>query len=195
MNVGYGRVSSTDQDLSIQLEILESEKCERIFSERISGTSTAGREQLRECLAFMRPGDVLLVTRLDRLARSMVDLTRILTDLAARGIGFRCVQQAAVDTTHAQGRLMLNILGSFAEFENDLRKERQKEGIAKAKAAGVYKGGRPKQITREMIEAQFAKGFGPARIAKELGCSPATVYRRAPGLFGEQPDWLRAKAS
>lgn len=120
--VGYGRVSSAGQSLDVQREQLLAAGAEQIFEEKRSGTTTEGREQLEAALRYVRKGDVFLVTRLDRLARSLVDLRRIVDTLTEKGVGFRCLQQH-IDTTSSEGRLMLNLLGSFAEFETEIRKE------------------------------------------------------------------------
>ncbi|MBU2166541.1 MAG: recombinase family protein [Alphaproteobacteria bacterium] len=174
--VGYGRVSSAGQSLDVQVEQLKAVPCDRIFTETRSGTSTEGRAALEEMMRYVREGDVLVVTRLDRLARSLTDLSRIIDELGAKGVGFRCLQQGAVDTTKPEGRLMLQLLGSVAEFETAIRKDRQMEGIAKAKAAGKYRG-RPQSIQREQIEALEAEGLGPTAIAKRLGIGRSSVYR------------------
>ena len=116
------------------------------------------------------------MTRLDRLARSGGDLQTIVQRLNAKGIGFRCLQQGAVDTTTGMGKLVMGILGAVAEFEADIRKERQMEGIVRAKAAGVYKGRKP-SVDIEAVKALKALGKGPAAIAKELGIGRASVYR------------------
>jgi len=173
--VGYGRVSSAGQSLDVQREQLLAAGAEQIFEEKRSGTTTEGREQLEAALRYVRKGDVFLVTRLDRLARSLVDLRRIVDTLTEKGVGFRCLQQH-IDTTSSEGRLMLNLLGSFAEFETEIRKERQADGIAKAKAAGRYRG-RPKAIDPEQIAALRAEGLGASAIAKRLGIGRASVYR------------------
>jgi DNA invertase Pin-like site-specific DNA recombinase len=119
---------------------------------------------------------VLIVTRLDRLARSITDLRGIVDRLTVKGVAFRALQQGAIDTTRSDGKLLLNILGSFAEFEADIRRERQADGIAKAKAAGVYKG-RPASIDAAEINRLRAEGVGPAEIARRLGIGRASVYR------------------
>lgn len=173
--VGYARVSSAGQSLDVQREQLLAAGAEQIFEEKRSGTTTAGREQLEAALRYVRKGDVFLVTRLDRLARSLVDLRRIVDMLTEKGVGFRCLQQH-IDTTSSEGRLMLNLLGAFAEFETEIRKERQADGIAKAKAAGRYRG-RPKSIDPEQIAALKAEGLGASAIAKRLGIGRASVYR------------------
>lgn len=173
--VGYARVSSVGQSLELQEDQLRAAGCERIFAEKRSGTSTAGREQLEAALAWVRDGDILVVTRLDRLARSVVDLRQIVDAVTHKGVGFRCLQQH-IDTTSPEGRLMLGVLAAFAEFETDIRKERQREGIEKAKLAGKYRG-RPQSVDRKVIAQLEAEGLGPAAIAKRLGIGRATIYR------------------
>jgi DNA invertase Pin-like site-specific DNA recombinase len=173
--VCYARVSSTGQSLDVQLDQLRAAGCERVFCEKRTGTTTTGREELQRALDYVREGDTFTVTRLDRLARSLVDLRKIVDTLAAKGVGFRVLQQS-IDTTRSEGRLLLNLLASFAEFETDIRKERQLEGIAKAKAAGKYRG-RPATIDPTKIAALKAEGLGATAIAKRLSCSRASVYR------------------
>jgi DNA invertase Pin-like site-specific DNA recombinase len=176
MIIGYARVSSTGQSLEVQQDALAAAGCEKVFSEKRSGTTTAGRDALGEAMEFAREGDVLMVTRLDRLARSMTDLRTIVDALEAKGVGFRCIQQGAVDTTSSMGRLVLNMLGAVAEFETDLRKERQRDGIEKAKVAGAYKG-RPVSIEATKVQELKASGMGASDIAKALGIGRASVYR------------------
>lgn len=174
--IGYARVSSAGQSLEVQLEKLKAAGAEEIFAEKRSGTSTDGREELTAALRFARRGDVLIVTRMDRLARSVADLAAIVADLTKREIGFKVLDQATVDTTTANGRLMLNMLAAFAEFETDLRKDRQREGIEKAKAKGVYKG-RPAKLPAHRVAELKAQGMGATEIAKKLGMGRASVYR------------------
>jgi DNA invertase Pin-like site-specific DNA recombinase len=174
--VGYARVSSTGQSLDVQLDQLQDAGCEKVFSEKLTGTTTTGRVELERALDYVREGDVFVITRLDRLARSIIDLRHIIDRLAAKGVEFRCIQQSAIDTTRPEGRLMLNILGSFAEFETELRKERQREGIDKAKDAGKYRG-RPATIDAEEVRRLHASGLGATAIAKQLGIYRASVYR------------------
>lgn len=176
--VGYARVSSAGQSLEVQQDLLRAAGCEKVFAEKRSGRSTDGREALADALGYVREGDVLVVTRLDRLARSMIDLRQIVDGLAAKHVDFRVLQQGAIDTTRSDGRLMLNILASFAEFEADIRKERQADGIAKAKEAGKYKG-RPASIDPAEVAKLKAEGHGPAEIARRLGIGRASVYRVA----------------
>lgn len=189
--IGYARVSSTEQSLDLQLEALASAGVTKCFAEKQTGTSTAKREELARCLDYVREGDILVVTRLDRLARSLMDLRQILDGLDKKGVGFRCLQQQ-IDTTTSEGRLMLNILGSFAEFETEIRKERQMEGIAKAKAEGRLKrpnARKPKSDeNRAKIIEMRGRGMNAAAIARELKIGRATVYRAVPegwdGTFG-----------
>lgn len=173
--IGYGRVSTTGQSLDVQIDQLRAAGCEEIFAEKKSGTTREGREQLDLALKFVRKGDVFVVCRLDRLARSIVDLRRIIDQLEEKAVGFRCLQQP-LDTTTAEGRLLLNILASFAEFETEIRKERQRDGIEKAKAEGRYRG-RPRSIEPARILELEAEGLRPTEIAKRLGIGRASVYR------------------
>jgi DNA invertase Pin-like site-specific DNA recombinase len=174
--VCYARVSTTGQSLELQLEQLRAAGGEEFFQEQRSGTTTAGRDQLDAALRFVRRGDVFLVTRLDRLARSMGDLCRIVEALTAKGVGFRVLQQA-IDTTTSEGRLLLNLLGAFGQFETEIRKERQMEGIQKAKAEGRYRG-RPTSIDATKIAELKAQGLGASAIARRLGIGRASVYRK-----------------
>lgn len=176
MLVGYGRVSSEDQSLDVQHEVLAQAGCEKVFSEKLSGRSTNQREQLALAIDFVREGDTLVVTRLDRLARSVADLHRIIERLTEKKVAFRCINQSGVDTDTSTGRLMLSILGAVAAFENDIRRERQLEGIEKAKAEGRYRG-RPASIDAERVKALKETGMGAAQIAKTMQIGRASVYR------------------
>ena len=173
--IGYARVSTTDQNLDIQTSALKAAGCDVIRSEKRSGTSTKGRTELETVLDFIRKGDVLMVTRIDRLARSIGDLQDIVRVLKAKGASLKATEQP-IDTTSAAGKAFLDMLGVFAEFETNLRKERQAEGIAKAKAAGVYKG-RPASIDAEKVRELKKKGLGASDIAKALKIGRASVYR------------------
>lgn len=181
---GYARVSSAGQDLSIQRATLEAAGCTIIREEVGSGTTTKGREQLKIILDFIGKGDVLMVTRIDRLARSIGDLQDIVRTLRAKGAALKATEQP-IDTSTAAGKAFLDMLGVFAEFETNLRRERQTEGIAKAKEAGVYKG-RPATIDTAQILTLKAQGIGPAAIAKRLNIGRASVYR-ALGKGAEAP--------
>jgi DNA invertase Pin-like site-specific DNA recombinase len=171
--IGYALVSTTDQDLTLQEEALRAAGCNVIRSQKLSGTTTNGREELRTVLEFLRPGDTLCITRIDGLARSVADLQDIVRALKERGASLKATEQP-IDTSTAAGKCFLDMLGVFAEFETNLRKERQLEGIARAKANGVYAGkGRPASIDVASVRALKAQGLGATAIAKELG----NVYR------------------
>jgi DNA invertase Pin-like site-specific DNA recombinase len=174
--VGYARVSSTDQDLSIQLEALKAAGCcKRVWSEKASGTSRNGRKELEALLDYVREGDTLVCTRLDRLGRSVLDLQQIVLQLRQKGVALKMTDQP-VDTSTAVGKAFFDMLATFAEFETALRRERQLEGIRKAKADGRYKG-RPPKIDGTEIRRLKTDGLGPAAIAKRLGIGRASVYR------------------
>jgi DNA invertase Pin-like site-specific DNA recombinase len=173
--IAYARVSTTDQNLDIQLAALKAGGAEIIRSEKLSGTTTEGRTELQTVLDFLRKGDTLLVTRIDRLARSIGDLQDIVRAVKAKGASLKATEQP-IDTATAAGKAFLDMLGVFAEFETNLRKERQMEGIARAKAEGVYKG-RPATIQPSAVAALKAEGLGPTAIAKRLGIGRASVYR------------------
>ena len=173
--IGYARVSTTDQDLAIQKAALHAAGCDVIRAEKRSGTTTAGREELRTVLEFLRKGDVLMVTRIDRLARSIGDLQDIVRTVRMRGASLKATEQPS-DTGTAAGKCFLDMLGVFAEFETNLRRERQLEGIAKAKAAGVYKG-RPPSIDPARVRELADGGMRPTDIAKALKIGRASVYR------------------
>ncbi|OWR16218.1 DNA-invertase hin [Brevundimonas diminuta] len=173
--VGYARVSSTGQSLEVQEEALRAAGCEKVFAEKRTGTTQEGREELRRALEYVREGDTFVVSRIDRLARSVSDLSEIVAVLTTKGVSFRALQQGEFDTTAATGRLFLTMLGAFAEFETSLRRERQMEGIEKAKAEGRYKG-RPKSVDAAAIRRLHSEGQKPAHIAKRLGIARSTVY-------------------
>src|SRR4029079_15520040 len=145
--VGYARVSSTGQDLALQLEQLQG--CEKVFKEKRSGID-AGRPELKRWLKYLREGDTLFVSKIDRLARSTSDLYRIISLLAEKGVAFKVMDDPSIDTTSRTGKLVMGILALIAEFENDIRRERQMDGIAKARDRGV-KFGRKRDLTPERI--------------------------------------------
>ena len=177
---GYARVSTADQDLTVQRAALLAAGVPDalIFAEKASGTTTDGRDELALLMVHLRPGDVLHVTRIDRLARSMHDFARIAHDLKSRGIGLKVIQQG-IDTTQGGpvGALTMNLLAAFAQFETEIRRERQMEGIAKAKGAGKYKGRKPLPITPDEVKGLRDFGLGPSAIARKLNISRASVYR------------------
>jgi len=172
---GYARVSTIDQDLSIQIDALKAAGCEKIRSEKQSGTTTTGRAELANLLDFLRAGDELVVTRIDRLARSVMDLQQIVAALRSRGVALIATEQP-IDTSTAAGKAFLDMLGVFAEFETSLRRERQMEGIAKAKAKGIYQGRKP-SIDVKRVKEMRAAGLGATEIARKLKIGRASVYR------------------
>jgi DNA invertase Pin-like site-specific DNA recombinase len=178
MIFGYARVSTDSQTLEAQLEALKAAGAEKVFQEKASAAN-AERRELKRMLANLNTGDVVLVTRLDRLARSTLDLLRILEQLTKAGAGFRSLADTWADTTTAHGRLMLTILGGLAEFERELIKTRTGEGRARAKARGV-KLGAPFKLThhqrREALERK-KRGEPVRELARSYGVSPATISR------------------
>ncbi|MER0239676.1 recombinase family protein [Fulvimarina sp. MAC8] len=172
---GYARVSTEEQDLTIQRAALKAAGCSIIREEKRTGTSRDGRAELATLMEFMRSGDTLMVTRVDRLARSIGDLQDIVRALRAKGVSLKATEQP-IDTSTAAGKAFLDMLGVFAEFETNLRRERQMEGIAKAKAEGVYKG-RKASIDPEKVRELQAQGMGGSEIARTLGIGRASVYR------------------
>jgi len=183
MKYGYARCSTEDQDLTIQVEDLKRAGCDVIRKEKRSGTTREGRDELNTLLEFVREGDVIVVTRIDRLARSMVDLQVIVSDLKLRGVSLQAVHQP-IDTSTAAGKAFFDMLGVFAEFETNLRRERQAEGIAKAKTQGKYTGGK-KKFDESHIRALHARGMGVSQIAREVGCKSRMTIYRAIGQTGE----------
>ena len=178
--VGYARVSSVGQNLSVQLEKLAAAgiEPEDIFKEKRTGTDR-GRPELQRCIAYVRKGDTLLVTKIDRLARSTSDLYSIISQLQAKGVEFKVLDDPSIDTTSRTGKLVMGILALIAEFENDIRRERQLDGIAKAKDRGVRFGVEPK-LTEEVkahIRQMRSEGQTVPAIMKQTELSKASVYR------------------
>ena len=172
---GYARVSTDDQDCAIQEAALYAAGCDIVRSEKKSGTTTDGRRELETLLDFIRAGDTLLVTRVDRLARSVADLEGIVGILKGRGAFLRATEQP-IDTSTPAGVAFLQMLAVFAQFETAIRRERQMEGIAKAKEAGVYKGRKPSVPVDEVRRLQ-AEGVRPTEIARILKIGRGSVYR------------------
>ena len=181
MKYGYARVSSVGQDLTIQVQSLEAAGCDVIREEKVSGTSLKGRNELNTLMEFMRDGDELVVTRIDRLARSIRDLQNIVHELKQKGVTLSATEQP-IDTKSSAGNAFLGMLSVFSEFETNLRKERQMEGVQKAKEKGVYKG-RGRTIDASKIFELKQQGLGATKISKELGITRQSVYR----LLKEQP--------
>jgi DNA invertase Pin-like site-specific DNA recombinase len=173
---GYARVSSSDQDYSLQEQALRAAGCEVIRSEKASAARRDGRAELELLLEFLRHGDTLVVTRVDRLARSIKDLQDIVYLLKERGVTLRATEQP-IDTRSAAGKAFLDMLGVFAEFETNLRRERQLEGIAAAKVRGVYRGRKPSIDIGEIRRLSEVEKLGATEIARQLGIGRASVYR------------------
>jgi DNA invertase Pin-like site-specific DNA recombinase len=178
MLIGYARVSTDDQNLDLQRDALQKAECEQIYTDRVSGTK-ATRPGLIETLSHLRPGDTLVVWRLDRLGRSLRHLIDTVTDLQEREIGFKSLQES-IDTTTSGGKLVFHIFGALAEFEREIIKERTKAGLTAARARGKS-GGRPKALTDKQV--QMLNNLAADRnnsiedICKTLGISRMTYYR------------------
>lgn len=173
---GYARVSTNDQDFTLQEQALRAAGCEVIRAEKVTGTSRTDRTELQVLLDFLRHGDTLVVTRIDRLARSIKDLQDIVYTLKEQGVTLKAIEQP-IDTRSAAGKAFLDMLGVFAEFETNLRRERQIEGIAAAKSRGVYRGRKPSVNTAEIQRLRLEEKLGATEIARRLGVGRATVYR------------------
>jgi DNA invertase Pin-like site-specific DNA recombinase len=173
--IGYARTSTVDQNLDAQIEALTAAGCGMVRREQRSGSTLEGRPELKAILDFIHPGETLVVTRIDRLARSMQDLQTIVARLKEKGAHLAATEQP-VDTSTATGKAFFDMLGVFAEFETNLRKERQAEGIKAAKRKGIYRG-RPPKIDMAAIQAGLGAGLSPTEIAREMGVSRGTVYK------------------
>lgn len=177
MLIGYARTSTLEQEagLAAQERELGALGCEKIMREQTS--SVGPRPVLEQALDFLREGDTLVVTKLDRLARSVLDLWAIVQRIEAKGAALRIVAMG-IDTGTPTGRLMLNVLGSVAQFEREMMLERQREGIAKAKAEGKYKGRKPTASLRaDKVREMRAQGQSMGAIAKALGIGKGSVHR------------------
>jgi DNA invertase Pin-like site-specific DNA recombinase len=180
MKYGYARVSSADQNNEIQVDLLRASGCEVVREEKISGRNVDDRPELQTLLTFLRAGDELWVTRIDRLARSVRDLCNIVHDLKKRGVALKVIQQQ-IDTSTAAGGAFLTMLGVFAEFENEIRRERQMAGIERAKREGRYVGkGRP-AVCKPAEVRRVVEEIGKSAAARKLGISRSTVYRCVDG--------------
>lgn len=178
MIVGYGRTSTSDQiaGLEAQERDLKAAGCEKLFIEHGSAVDSQ-RQQLRSALDFVRDGDVFVVTKLDRLARSVADLMSMVERLTAKGVQLRILAMN-LDTATPTGKLMLGVLGSVAQFEREMMLERQREGIAKARAAGKYKGRAPTARGKSAdVLRLHSEGVGASEIARRVGIGRASVYR------------------
>jgi DNA invertase Pin-like site-specific DNA recombinase len=179
--IGYARTSTLHQDAGLEAQVrqLQALGCDKVFSEQVS--SVADRARLTAALEYVREGDTFVVTKLDRLARSVAHLVEITAELKRKGVALKIVDMG-VDTGTPTGRLFLNIVGSIAEFEREIMLERQREGIAAAKAEGKYKGRAPTARAKAAeIHKLAAEGFGKAEIARRLGVGERSVYRMLAG--------------
>lgn len=177
--IGYARVSTTGQNLSVQLSKLKEFGCtdQHIFTDKHTGT-TANRPKLQECLKYVRRGDTLVVTKMDRLARSTLHLHQIIHELNEKGVGFKVLDQS-IDTTTKEGRLLFTMLAAIAEFETELRHERQMDGIESAKNRGVKFGAKSKLTDEQVIEMRQKRSDGILikDLMAEYKLSKASVYR------------------
>lgn len=178
--IGYARVSTDDQEAQLQIDALSAVGCVRIFTDKASGKNT-DRPELAAALDYARPGDTVCVWKLDRFARSLIDLVTMVDALAARGIGFKVLTGAlaSIDPNTPDGRLMLQVVGAMAEFERDLIKDRTRAGLDAAKAQGRT-GGRPTVMDADKLvaaKARRAKGESVTDVARALKVSRATLYR------------------
>ncbi|MRI43455.1 recombinase family protein [Stenotrophomonas sp. MH181796] len=177
--IGYARVSSAGQSLDVQLDKLHRAGCSRVYQEKRSGRQADNRPELQAALEYLRDGDTLVVCRLDRMARSVLDLAKIADRLKRKGVSLRVLDQG-LDTTTSEGKLMFNLLGAFAEFEADIRAERQRDGIALAQQKGT-RFGRKKALTSEQEERIRAlraeEGFSIEQLAERFSISRSSVYR------------------
>ena len=183
MLIGYARTSTLDQKASIEAQVrdLNAIGCEKVFEEQVSSVDVVAREQLALALDFIRDGDTLVVAKLDRLARSVAHLCQIMDTINGKGAALR-ILNLGIDTATPTGKLMLTVLGGIAEFEREIMLERQREGIAKAKADGKYKGRKPTAMLKaDEVKALRAEGLGATEIAAKLGIGRASVYRALEG--------------
>ena len=184
--IGYARVSSTGQSLDIQIDKLTTYGCTepdgQIFQEKKSGSKAENRTELNTCLKHLRKGDRLVITKLDRLARSMLDLVKIADELKQKGVELVVLDQS-VETESPTGKLLFNMLGSIAEFENAIRSERQTDGIAKAKDNGVKFGAKAKLTDDQVakMKAERAAGVKIKDLMNDYGLNNASVYRLLKG--------------
>lgn len=189
MLIGYARTSTLDQiaGLEAQIRDLTAAGCERIFQEQVSSVDQENRLELAQALSYAREGDTLVITKLDRLARSSRHLGELLETLKARGVALR-ILDLGVDTGSPVGALILTIMGGFAQFERDIMLERQREGIAKAKAEGRFRGRKPSFDAEKLaqVRTMLAEGAGVSTVAKATGLSRQAVYRvRDGGVDGD----------
>jgi DNA invertase Pin-like site-specific DNA recombinase len=179
MLIGYARTSTLDQKASIDAQVrdLKAAGCSKILQEQVSSVDVRNRARLAEALEHIRKGDTLVVTKLDRLARSVRHLFEITETLSDKGAALH-ILDLGIDTGKPTGKLVLTVLGGIAEFEREIMLERQREGIEKARQAGKYRGRKPTaQAKADQVKALRAQGVGPTAIAKQVGIGRASVYR------------------
>ncbi len=175
--VGYARVSSIDQNWDTQINALNAAGCVKVFMEKKSGTTLSERSTLEECIAYLRAGDTLVVTRIDRLTRSILDLQMLLVKLKKKKAHLKATEQP-IDTNSASGKAFLDMLGVFAEFETNLRRERQLEGVARAKKEGKYRGRKPTAKAKAPTVINLTnQGFTRQAVADQLNMGIASVFR------------------
>jgi DNA invertase Pin-like site-specific DNA recombinase len=181
MKIGYARVSTKDQNLSLQLDALQKEGCEKIFQEKATGGS-ADREELKKLLEHLRAGDIIVIWKLDRLGRSLRDLVNLVTDIQAKGAGLKSLHDS-IDTTTPQGKLTFHLFAALAEFEREIIRERTKAGLESARSRGRV-GGRPKGLSKEAKDKAIIastlynqKQMSVAQICKHLGIAKSTFYK------------------
>jgi DNA invertase Pin-like site-specific DNA recombinase len=186
MKIGYARVSTQDQDLALQIDALTKEGCEKIFQEKASGAQR-DRPELKAALSYMREGDILIVWKLDRLARSMKQLIETVEDFESRGIGLKSLQDP-IDTSSASGKLIFHIFAALAEFERGVIRDRTNAGLKSARERGRI-GGRPRLLSEKDLQAAKALLRNPAitvaEVAKRLGVSISTLYNHLPAARAE----------
>ena len=175
MKVGYARVSSVGQNLESQIRILEEYGCEKIFQEKKSGRSMKNRDQLQDMLSFVREGDEIIITRTDRIARSVLDLQLLVKQLSEKGVSLTATEQP-ISTKDATSKCFLDMLSVFAEFEANIRYERQMDGIKIAKEKGKFRG-RVAKIDAEQIKKLKDEGLGASEIARQMNIERTSVYR------------------
>jgi DNA invertase Pin-like site-specific DNA recombinase len=200
MFIGYARVSTVDQNPALQLDALKTAGCEKVFTDEGVSGGAIKRPALDEALAALKPGDVLIVWKLDRLGRSLSHLIQITKQLGASDVGFRSLSES-IDTTNAPGRLLFHIMGALAEFERSLIVERTRAGMASAKQQGTKLGRKPKLSNDQIEHARklIDSGESPRHVAKTIGVSTATLYRSIPAaasnraldLFGGSGAWQK----
>lgn len=186
MKIGYARTSTVGQNYDLQIEELKKEGCEKIFAEKQTGTSTGEREELKKAIEHTREGDILIVTKIDRLARSIIDLNKIVNELVSKGVSVKFLKENiefTAEKNNSLQTLLFNVLGSFAQFERDLIVERTREGRERAKKQGKHMGrpGKSEKDIKRAIQLYFNRannGMSVTDITKTTGIPKATLYKK-----------------